>query len=312
VQVVSFGNSILIAAGLCAFFLIPLLLENKYLHYNLNPFASTWSGAFVDANKLLKPMWTFIDAKGKLEYQTWQLGINHILILLAAVVLPFVSNKFRSLLLYMVGVLGLSLFLMHQSSTFIYLAIPLLQHIQFPWRFAALSSVALSFIAAIVSEYVVEKSVFIRKFFASLIIAGFLILYLPYAKGHGYSQYSDRFYFYELVKNTESAATTPLWSAESEKYPRAPFLPTVLPETAHLNYLYKNSFNHEYTITTSEKTRVIDHTFYFPNWQVLVNNKNVPIEFQNPEYRGLITFDLPPGINKIRVLFEDTKLRKVA
>ena len=57
---------------------------------------------------------------------------------------------------------------------------------------------------------------------------------------------------------------------------------------------------------------IVDNTFYFPGWHVVVDKQEVPIEFQNEAYRGLITFKIPPGIHQVEIKFTDTKLRLVA
>jgi len=53
--------------------------------------------------------------------------------------------------------------------------------------------------------------------------------------------------------------------------------------------------------------RMIDYTFYFPGWKVFVDNKEVPIEFQDPKYRGVITYGVPSGKHTILLKFTNTK-----
>lgn len=56
----------------------------------------------------------------------------------------------------------------------------------------------------------------------------------------------------------------------------------------------------------------MENTVYFPGWKIMANNKPIDVEFQNMTYRGIMTFHLDKGNYNIRVLYEDTKLRKVS
>ena len=55
---------------------------------------------------------------------------------------------------------------------------------------------------------------------------------------------------------------------------------------------------------------MIDYTFYFPGWNVYIDNKLTDIEFQNSLYRGVITYYVPEGKHVVSVIFEDTLIRK--
>jgi len=64
-----------------------------------------------------------------------------------------------------------------------------------------------------------------------------------------------------------------------------------------------------YYINSSLRSRILENTLYFPGWNVLVDGSSVPLEFQDPANRGLITFWVNPGKHKIIVEFTETKLR---
>ena len=56
----------------------------------------------------------------------------------------------------------------------------------------------------------------------------------------------------------------------------------------------------------------MDYTFYFPGWKVFIDKKEIPFEFQDPQYRGMITYNVPPGSHTVEVIFMDTQVRKLA
>ncbi len=70
----------------------------------------------------------------------------------------------------------------------------------------------------------------------------------------------------------------------------------------------KNS-QRSYAVTSDKGVRMVDNTFYFPGWNVYIDGVKTNIQFQDPEYRGVITYDVPPGEHTIEIKFEDTKLR---
>jgi uncharacterized membrane protein YfhO len=52
-----------------------------------------------------------------------------------------------------------------------------------------------------------------------------------------------------------------------------------------------------------------ENTLYFPGWSAMVDGQNVPIEFQDINSRGIMTFAVPTGTHKVVVIFAETKLR---
>jgi hypothetical protein len=74
----------------------------------------------------------------------------------------------------------------------------------------------------------------------------------------------------------------------------------------------RSSTVHQYSVRASRPTLLLENTVYFPNWTIYVDGAVAQIQYQNPNYRGLMTFQVPPGTHSVRVVFENTKLRTVA
>ena len=69
----------------------------------------------------------------------------------------------------------------------------------------------------------------------------------------------------------------------------------------------------DFTVSMDEAGTVTVNTLYFPGWTIYVDGSREVIEWQNPTYRGLMTFRMVPGANQaVRVIFGDTKVRKVS
>jgi hypothetical protein len=57
---------------------------------------------------------------------------------------------------------------------------------------------------------------------------------------------------------------------------------------------------------------LVDHTEYFPGWRVWVDGNTVPIQFQDINYRGQITFSVNAGNHQIVMKWEEDKLRFIS
>ena len=95
-----------------------------------------------------------------------------------------------------------------------------------------------------------------------------------------------------------------------EKQPKAHL--EIISGQAEIKEISRTSTRHEYEVTVKEKTRLRENTLYFPGWEVLVDNEVSGVEFQDPQNRGLMTFNLLPGGHHVLISFKETKLRLLA
>jgi len=137
-------------------------------------------------------------------------------------------------------------------------------------------------------------------------------LSFPYWKTNGYFQKGDKFFSNIYKGTTDTGESSPIWSIRfMEKSAKATI--EVISGEASFEKLQRKSTYHSYQVNVlSETARVRENTLYFPNWIVLVDGKETPIEFQDPANRGIITFYVSQGKHKVELLFKDTKLRTVS
>ena len=64
-----------------------------------------------------------------------------------------------------------------------------------------------------------------------------------------------------------------------------------------------------YKVSAQSDLQMVDYTFYFPGWHAYVDDIKTDIQFQDPAYRGVITYAVPKGEHEVKVVFEDTKIR---
>ena len=76
--------------------------------------------------------------------------------------------------------------------------------------------------------------------------------------------------------------------------------------------IQRTNTSHTYEVKALERSRILENTLYFPGWNVFVDDKKFPVEFQDPRYRGLMTFYVDKGEHQINIIFKETKLRAFA
>jgi len=73
----------------------------------------------------------------------------------------------------------------------------------------------------------------------------------------------------------------------------------------------RTPIDHEYVIRAIDDSDIKENTFYFPGWKVIVDGKEIPINYEDKNNFGLITFRLKRGLHKVKVVFEDTPVRRL-
>ncbi len=291
--------------GLAAFFLLPAFLEGKYTLRDIvtkNEYASR----FVNFGQFLYGAWNY---RGSGQF-TLQLGIVHWLLTIGSVTVLFVSkkkDKQRSvMILTLLGIFIFSLFLMTSASLFIWQKITLLQKFQFPWRLLSV----VTFITATMGALVVSQ---IPQKYKKMVIPVFLILLVflskDYWHANGYLQNPESFFTNVYNGTTDTGESAPIWSVRfMEHQPKAHL--EAIDGKSSIQEHQRTSTNHSYEINVqNKKTRLVENTLYFPGWRVFVDGVQVPLQFQDARYRGLMTFFVEEGSHQVLVQFSETMLR---
>ena len=67
---------------------------------------------------------------------------------------------------------------------------------------------------------------------------------------------------------------------------------------------------HIFLVNAKNTSTILDRTYFYPGWRVSVDNNPSSIEFQDQNYRGLITFSVPKGNHKIVVYYLENQLQR--
>ena len=295
---------ILIGFVLSAFFWIPALIEGKYTLRNIVT-AGGYIGRFVSFKDLIYGPWSY----GGSGQFTVQLGIVHWLFLIASPIagFHFYRKRNKNLLLFL-GLLIYSLiaiFLMLPISNFVWERIMILQNFQFPWRFLAVTVFTTSVLGAIIADQIPRRY---QVWFLTVFIVLILILSRDYMKPRDYLYKPESFYTGVYNSTTDTGESAPVWSVRfMEKRPKAQL--EVIDGDAKIKELDRKSTYHKYQVQVNKNTLFGENTLYFPGWEIKANGISQNIEFQNKDYRGVMTFHLNKGSYLVEAIYKETKLR---
>ena len=305
-------GTILLGLSLSAFFWLPAILESKYtLASWIFAAQQSYATNFLAFRQLILSPWSYgwsepgIDRDG----MSFQIGIAQWLVILAGIGLLIKFSK-RELLLLKSGLalVIVGIFLSLPVSLSLWQQISLLQKFQFPWRFLSLIVIGSSLISAIVAD----KFKYSKIISLALLISPILFTW-PYWRIAGPSNLTERFLAVDYVGTSDTGETTPIWAVRfQEKFPKAPIEIVSSQGTVEIKNLNKLTQKHEFEVLATGPSRIVDNTLYFPGWKVYVDGVETPIEQQDRNWRGLITFPVPAGRHAVKVIFEETGLRKFA
>ncbi len=309
----------LVAAGLGAliasFYLLPLFGEIKYFYYGLGT-EHLINNQYLSLQNYTQPGWFYFwknDTGPRGQY--FHMGALEAVIFISALVFSIWTftqkNKMRFVSLY-VGVLltALTIFLTLPQSDFIYQKVLLLNNIQHPWRMLT----ALIFIPPFLLSDLTERLLKNAKAKQILVVgvSVYLILFrIPQAYGKNYIFYPESMYFFTIT-NLHGTNLNTVWTSNTRDYPVKDKKYEIIEGKGEITQAQVSNGIRHYTIQADGPIRMADYTFYFPGWKLSVDGKPAVIEFQDMNYRGVITYKLEPGLHKVDLIFTDTTLRKVS
>jgi len=301
---------LMLGFGLSSFFWIPALLEGKYTLRNI-VMSNEIYDRFLPLQKLFNPSWNYGIAG---EFPVF-LGFPQFLALVLSV---FVILKIRLLkytklfILILALLLIFSLYLMTGYSLLFWKNIPFLDDFQFPWRFMSLSVFLSSILSALVYELIFRRLIKNKNLFNKAVIFTVMVIVVStYGmwQPKAYSDKSESFYSGIFEGTTDTGESSPIWSVRfMERIPVD--VSEVISGDANIQWGLRNSTTRDYTIIVeSDKSRILENTLYFPGWKIYSDKELVNPVFQDPEYRGLMTYTLNKGNHDVKIIFGRTKLR---
>jgi len=297
---------------LAAFYWLPLLLEGNYIQI----------AKVTDV--IFQPFWYYLYSPfhyrfGLLfqgQYGELYTNVGYIFFLTLAIsIVLFVKKKYtksENLLYLTLLCFFLIYFLLMQSITRpLWQAVPFLLNLQFSWRFLIQISLIVSLIAGLV-----VKNLNSKKFTVIISLLVVLITILNWGNRKTLPHITDAAFEKSslyLESPCKAELTTPIWVNTCAPWigtsPKKPL--ESLSGTVDYRQISRSSVNHSYLVNLASNAVIKENTYYFPGWKVFVNGKEIPIDFKNSLYPGIITFNLAKGLYKVDVVYTKTIERKI-
>lgn len=300
------SGAILLSLLVAGYYVIPLIFEAKYL---IIGHELALAPIFSGIRNILTESWLYFGLTshpGPRENFIF-IGIFETALLILGTLVYIFDRHFpkRRLLGWLVVCSGVIIFLCLPASSLIYRLIPHLSTIQYAWRWFTLLMLIPPVILAIISDKL--KSPVLPVIFLIVVFS----VRFPQAYGKNYYQVPRQSYF-QTVATLHTPNLNTVWMTHWQDYPPKLTQFKIVDGQGQIVKTAMGNLYHAYLTESTTPLRLVDYTFYFPGWRVLVDHEPQTIEFQDPAYRGLITFSVPPGKHLIEVQFINTKIRLFA
>lgn len=296
---------ILLGFGLSAFFLLPAFMEGKYTLRDVVTKNGEYVVGFVHFKDFFYSAWSY---GGTLALNK-QIGIVHWIGIFGSIIATYFlyRNKNKLWIISLGGffIFWAALFLMTSVSNPIWQAVTTLQKFQFPWRFLSITV----FVSALLGGMVLSLlSSTLKKILLIILIISLFFVNKDYWKANGYIQKPESFFTGVYNGTTDTGESAPIWSVRfMEKRPASKV--EIIKGKGEIIEKNRKITSREYKIMALDKVRILENTLYFPGWTVFIDGKKQEIEFQDQNYRGLITFFVDKGEHIVNIIYKETKIR---
>ncbi|MBU0618997.1 glycosyltransferase family 39 protein [Patescibacteria group bacterium] len=296
--------SFILALGLSAYFWLPALGEKKYVNLGHQP-AAPYQVHFPTMKQLLYSPWGYgYSLAGPDDGMSFQIGLAHLMVLMLVLAgLIFKWKKDREIWI-IVGIFILSFFLMLEQSVFVWQKLVFLAQLQYPWRLLSASVLIVSFLAGWLINKTNSRTLFI------ILLALVLVANRNHLRPVDQIRHPDAFY---LENQALAYGSTDI---SLETLPVGVLKPTGFPdhkiELSGKGIVVNQLLDRQHYLAElhlEEKQKVTIHTFYFPGWQVFIDDQSVK---PDQSTTGLIEFELFSGDYHLGVVFKNTLLRNMA
>jgi hypothetical protein len=303
--------------GLSAFFWLPALVERRFVQVShLLEGYLNYSHHFVYPGQFFHSPWGYgLSLPGTQDEMSFALGPVHLLLALAALFLVWRirpgQGRDRLPILFSLVLLLLAAFLASRGALFLWEWLPLLQYLEFPWRFLSLVAVSTALLCGFPFLLVPPERGRLATALMTLLIAGLFLFGFPNARPEGFLDVQDADYGPQAIRERGLAVTTareyePIWVQDPPSIPATTPL-TLVEGQARLLSARPSPTYLEIQADVTEEARLRVNTFYFPGWTLYVDGAERAIDYRNPQ--GVIEFSLEPGTHLAQLRFQDTPVR---
>ncbi|MBI4130366.1 hypothetical protein HY468_03555 [Candidatus Roizmanbacteria bacterium] len=299
-----------LGAMIAGYYLVPLIREIDYFYYGMER-NHLMEGQFLSWQNFFDNRWFYFYKEGELTRGNFiPVGLPETLLFLGSAItflILILRSKLQKSILIPVVLSGiLFIFFTLKSSEFVYRNVNFLSAIQHPWRMLS----GFMFIPPIILAYALQY--FHRWAWYALI--GILLMVgffrFPQLYGKNNRMYTQEEFFFTR-ENLAATVLNTIWTGVTRDYPVHNEKIGIIEGTGNIIESTIRNSSRQYIVDTAEPLRLVDYTFYFPGWKVYVDGVPEEIEFQDPNFRGVITYRVSAGLHTILLRFENTKTRSV-
>lgn len=299
------------SCAISSFFLIPAFFQKNFTRVNsIIDGYFNFNNHFVAFKQLVTPNWGYgasqIDLYDNISFYIGNEILFIIFFLSTYYSYQFIkTKKIPTLFLILLSLFVFSIFLTCSKSKFLWQNIPLLNYIQFPWRYLGLTTFFSSVLVGLLPSIIKSKKIILV-----------IILFIPIL--------NYRFFKPEtLIKINESFAPDTEYIINQT----SSVIPDYLPQNIDLQNIrvFKeiiSAENQEIKINTQknnarqilayvnspEDSHIIINRFYFPNWQTKINNQKITCQIENNFYKCPIS----KGKNKIEFYWSEKGINQIS
>lgn len=296
------GITACIAIGITAYYILPLFTEIKYFYYGRSG-QGLLPGQDLSLLNYLGDHWNYftqydIDVRGHVIH----LGLFELGMVLAGILYWSVKDVRSKSLPLLLSIFVVLVFFTTRFANPIYTSIKFLGGIQHNWRMFT----SIVFIAPLIGAYIHNKTQ--SQIFFWLLIGIVFFSRIPQLYGKNYLSEPEVKYYWNK-ENLHGNVLNTIWTGPTQDYPVKKQKGEIIAGKGAILERKESNSVRTYTVRADTELRMVDNTFYFPGWRVYVDGVETLIEFQDMNYRGVITYMVAPGTHTVEVRFTNTKIR---
>ncbi|HEV7643898.1 MAG TPA: 6-pyruvoyl-tetrahydropterin synthase-related protein [Pyrinomonadaceae bacterium] len=298
------GAGFILGLALSAFYWIKIVTEMAWLNHSSETYSSGSVHYDYRINFLLQTKYLVMFDDRDMWFANMVLGCTLLLTLPLGFLYWRSVRSFAAARLNRVWiVLAFSIFMATYLSIFVWDNVAILQKVQFPWRWLSVISLAGIPLAAAGWKYCAQwlKDERLRRY--ALIVVGILLFSTSFTVFQVIraANFYPRGEFEEVVAPLGDAPQNcdcwlPVW-AKNEAMKNQEKVSAGGREVSGLVWERKD---HAFTLGAGEPAKVRMATFYYPLWQIKINDEAVAA---SPAADGALTFDAPTETSRISVKF---------
>lgn len=291
-----------------SFYWVPILIEKQYIY-----FGNYSSISFPHFYEFLYSPWRFgLLLQGPEGQLSFIIGYIQILLLIYGVYLYKKKGFGKHSVLFISSLcVFIFIFLMMQSFTrILWEYIPLIKSFQFSYRLLVISALSLSIFIGVLSTRIRSQ-----KIYLVVIAVAIASTILNWGNRRVIPEINDAYLRQELYSGDPGHGdlTTPQWVNLNriDSYPLQKERLIVLEGKASIKQIADKTTYHSFVIQADTPVLFRENTFYYPNWSVQIDKKDVAIDIKNKGNEGTLVFKAPEGVHFIEVSFTNTETRSI-